>query len=64
MKTMIFFFLLSSLVQAEFPKSMKKVILPGTYVPPAVFSSLYPYYYKFCASTQRNPREGEGGGNF
>jgi hypothetical protein len=64
MKTIVFLFvfLISSLVQAEFPKSMKKVSLPGTYVPPDIFSSLYPYYYKFCASTQRTPREGQGGG--
>ena len=46
----------------KFPAGFVKIKHPGTFAPPKLISSMYPYYYKYCASTQRTPRKGEGGG--
>ena len=49
-------------IQAKFPVGFVNSIHPGTFAPPKLISTMYPYYYKYCASTQRTPIKGEGGG--
>ncbi|MEE2743282.1 MAG: hypothetical protein VYD54_05200, partial [Bdellovibrionota bacterium] len=46
---------------AKFPAGFLKTVHPGTFAPPHIMSNMYPYYYKYCASTQRTPFKGEGG---
>ena len=59
---MISFFIGMKQVAAEFPAGFSKTTHPGTFAPPKLISTMYPYYYKYCASTQRVPKKGEGGG--
>ena len=47
---------------AQFPAGFANTTSPGTFAPPKLISTMYPYYYKYCASTQRIPKKGEGGG--
>ncbi len=61
-KLIILFLLLIEVTWAKFPAGFKDTVSPGTFAPPHVMSNMYPYYYKYCASTQRTPFEGEGGG--
>ena len=58
----ILLLLLMEVTWAKFPAGFKETVSPGTFAPPHVMSNMYPYYYKYCASTQRTPFEGEGGG--
>ena len=47
---------------AKFPSGFVKTKFQGSFAPPKLISTMYPYYYKYCASTQRIPKKGEGGG--